>query len=112
MVDEGSGWSEAFPCLYRSTRIVTRSLRIVFGRFGVAFTLISDNRKELVWQDFKEWLNSQGCGKVDTPLYSPRSNGIAERAVETLKKGLEFYNPHMGSSLASYLDEVLFSHRN
>ncbi len=112
IVDAGSGWIEAFPCTDRSTRTVIRCLRNVFARFGVPFTLVSNNGKEFVSHDFKEWLKCQGCRKVDTPLYSPRSNGIAERAVHTLKKGLNFYNSNMGCSLASYLDEVLFSHRN
>ena len=49
---------------------------------------------------------------MDTPLYSPRSNGLAERAVQTLKKSLNFYNKQLGCSLPTYIDKVLFSHRN
>ena len=42
-------------------------------------------RKSLLSKDLKEWLTTQGCYKSDTPLYSPRSNGLAERAVQNFK---------------------------
>ena len=59
----------------------------------------------------KNWMAAQGCKKIDTPLYSPRSNGLAERAVQTLKRSLKFYNKEIVCSLTTYIDEVLFSHR-
>ena len=73
---------------------------------------MSDNGKEFVSKDLKEWLAAKGCKKIDTPLYSPRSNGLAERAVQTLKRSLKFYNKDIGCSLTTYIDKVLFSHRN
>ena len=55
---------------------------------------------------------AQGCKKIDTPLYSPRNNGLAESAVQTMKRSLKFYNKDIGCSLTTYIDKVLFSHRN
>ena len=112
IADAGSGWLEAFPCTDRSTRNVVRCLRTCFSRFGIPFTVVSDNGKEFISKDLKDWLTAQGCYKTDTPLYSPRSNGLAERAVQTMKRSLKFYNKNIGCTLSTYIDKVLFSHRN
>ena len=80
--------------------------------FGIPYTVVSDNGKEFVSKDLKDWLAAQGCKKIDTPLYSPRSNGLAERAVQTLKRSLKFYNKDIGCSLTTYIDKILFSNRN
>ena len=112
IADAGSGWLKAFPCTDRSTRNVVRCLRTIFSRFGIPYTVVSDNGKEFVSKDLKDWLAAQGCEKIDTPLYSPRSNGLAKRAVQTLKRSLKFYNKDIGCSLITYLDKILFSHRN
>ena len=50
----------------------------MFSRFGISYTVVSDNGKKFVSKDLKEWLTAQGCYKSDTPLYAPRSNGLAE----------------------------------
>ena len=77
----GSGWLEAFPRTDRSTRNVVRCLRTIFSPFGIPYTVVFDNGKEFVSKDLKDWLEARGCKTIDTPLYSPRSNGLAERAV-------------------------------
>ena len=66
--------------------------------------------KKFVSRDLKDWLAAQGCKKIDTPLYSPRSNGLAKRAVQTLKRSLKFYKKDIGCSLITSIDKVLFSH--
>ena len=73
---------------------------------------MSDNGKEFVSKELKDWLAAQECKNIDTPLYSPRSNELTERAVQTLKRSLKFYNKDIGSSLTTYIDKILFSHRN
>ena len=88
IVDAASGWIEAFPMRDRSSKLVIECLRTVFTRFGVADTLVSDNAKEFVSQDVNTWLQLQGTKKVESPLYFPRANGLAERAVKTVKNGL------------------------
>ena len=112
IVDAGSGWIEAFPCENRSTKLVVKCLRDVFSRFGIPETLVSDNGKEFIAAELKEWLKLQGCHKMESPLYSPRSNGLAERAVQTLKRALKFFDKSLGCSFNAYLQKVLLTHRN
>ena len=96
IADAGSGWLEAFPCTDRSKRNVVRCLRTTFSRFGITYMVVSDNRKEFVSKDLKDWLAAQGCKMIDTPLYSPRSDGIATRAVQALKRRQKIYNKDIG----------------
>ena len=112
IVDAGTGWIEAFLCPDRSTKSVIKSLRTVFTRFGIPYYVVSDNAKEFVASDLSIWLNAQGCSKIETPTYNPQSNGLAERAVKTVKKALKFFNPLMRCSLETYLQKILFSHHN
>ena len=73
--------------------------------------VVSDNGKEFVSKDLKDWLAAQGSKKIDTPLSPPRSNGLAERAVQTMKRSLKVYNKDIGCSLITYIYKVFFNHR-
>ena len=51
-----------------------------------------------------------GIRLVNTPLYNPASNGQAERAVQTIKKGLKCYEEKFGDKYI-YLQKILLNHR-
>ena len=63
IADAGSGWLEAFPCTDRSTRNVVRCLQTIFSRFGIPYTVVSDNGKEFVSKDVKDWLAAEWTGR-------------------------------------------------
>jgi len=112
LVDSYSGWIEAFITPNRSFDSITHSLRTVFTRFGAPAILVSDNAKEFVSKEFNDWLLNQGIRKIESPPYSPRSNGVAERAVRTVKLGLKswsFEKTHQKA--ASFLQKLLFHYR-
>jgi hypothetical protein len=111
IVDAGSGWVEAFPCNERTAGEVIKCLRNCFCRFGAPMTVVSDNAKEFQADVLREWLTTQGCTQTFTPIYHPRSNGIAERAVQTVKNALKAWNAAMGT-FESFLNRILFNHRN
>ena len=89
--DAGSSWLEVFPCMYKATRNVVKCRCTIFSPFGIPYTVVADNGKELVHKDLKEWLTAQGSYKSDTPLYSPKNNGLSERAIQTLILSLSFF---------------------
>jgi hypothetical protein len=90
---------------------VVRCLRECFCRFGVPHTVVSDNAKEFIAEELESWLRNQGCHVMHTPIYSPRSNGLAERAVQTVKTAMKAWNSSMGP-FDQFLMRVLFNHRN
>lgn len=112
IVDSFSGWIEAFPARNRESKTVIESLRTVFTRFGVPEVLVSDNGKEFKSNELNHWLQLNGIRKMESPVYSPWSNGTAERAVQTVKNGLKAYKLNtVHSDFKSYLQRILFHHR-
>ena len=73
---------------------------------------LSDDGKELVFKDLKDWLSTQACYKSDAPIYSLKINGLANRACQILKRYLKVFNRNIGCSMGTYFDKVLFSHGN
>ena len=111
MVDTYSGWLEAVICPDRSTSTVINRLREIFSRFGVPLLLVSDNAPEFAGGELRAWLRGIGCRLMHSPEYRPSANGSAERMVRVLKDALKCYNPAK-CSVASFIQRVLFVHRN
>ena len=112
IVDAGSGWIEAFICGDRPTEKVIHCLSAIFGRFEVPHTLVSDSAKEFINDKVVTWLQAQGCTKLGSPIYNPRSNGLAEGAVQTVKKAMRAWNLSLCASFHAFLQRVMFTHHN
>ena len=110
MVDAGSGWVEAFETRSRTSEIVIKLLRTVFSRFGMPRCLVSDNAPEFVSREVADWIKSQGIHKVESPPYSPTSNGLAERGVKIVKDALKTYNATK-HEFTPWLQKILLHHR-
>lgn len=64
---------------------VVAALKNMFSRFGIPQKIVSDNGTQFSSQEFKTFSESWGFTHVtSSPLY-PRSNGLAERNVRTIK---------------------------
>lgn len=113
VVDAYSGWIEAFPTKDRSADSVINSLRTVFTRFGVPELVVSDNAAEFTSAPLLAWLERNGARKMESPPYSPQSNGAAERAVQTIKKALQAWTQRLThGSFVAFLQKALLHHRN
>ena len=66
-------------------------------------TLVSDNGSEFVSGDLKRWCESLEIRKIDSSVYHPRANGLAERAVQTVKWALQAWSPNIIVSFAAFL---------
>ena len=49
---------------------------------------------------------------MESPVYHPRANGLAERAVQTVKRALEAWSPKLNVSFGAFLQRALMTHRN
>jgi hypothetical protein len=110
MVDAGSGWVEAFESRLRTSEMVIKFLRTVFTRFGMPRCLVSDNATEFVAHEITNWIKNQGVCKVESPPYNPRSNGLAERGVKTIKDAMKTYNASK-HEFTPWLQKILLHHR-
>ena len=84
----------------------------MFSRIGIPKTLVSDNGPEFVSGDLKQWCESLGIKKMESPIYHPRANGLAERAVQTVKRALQAWSPKLNLSFGAFLLRALMTYRN
>ena len=61
--------------------------------------IVSDNGPQFVATSFQKFCESRGIKHIKTAPYSPRSNGEAERLVQTFKKAIEKRDPHTNEEI-------------
>ena len=108
VIDAHSKWVEATCTPSTSSSAVIEVLRSIFARFGLPETIVTDNGTGFVSQEFKEFLRINGINHTTSAPYHPASNGLAERAVQIVKKGLK---KEVSGSMSTRLAKVLFSYR-
>lgn len=85
IVDSFSKWPEVFKYKHPTSRNAISALDEVCSSFGIPWTLVSDNRTAFTGKEFCASLDIE---HVTTPLYHTRSNGQAEKFVDTFKQAL------------------------
>ena len=83
-------------------------LRVMFARWGIPETIVSDNGLQFVAQEFKQFCKLNGVKQVLVAPYHPSSNGLAERAVKTIKEGIRKMSE---GSLRDKVSRFLFHYR-
>ena len=93
-------------------------LKQVFSIFGLPVEIVSDNGPPFNSVEFITFCQVNGIKPVKTPPYHPQSNGIAEKAVQTVKKGLQkslFLDKNTEinkKTILNRLENFLFVYRN
>ena len=107
-IDAHSKWIEAVCTASTSSSNVIEELRTLFAKFGIPESIVSDNGTCFVSEEFKAFLQSNGIKYTTSAPYHPSSNGLAERAVQIVKRGLKKVT---SGSMNTWLAKVLFSYR-
>ena len=107
-MDAHSKWIEATCTSSTSSSAVIDSLRPLIARFGLPETVVTDNGPGFVSQEFEQFLKNNGIYHTTSAPYHPASNGLAERAVQTVKKGLK---KEKSGNMTSRLSKVLLAYR-
>ena len=108
LIDAHSKWIEVFCVQSALSTHTIEKLRTVFSQFGIPESIVTDNGSCFVSDEFQSFLHANGIRLITSAPYHPSSNGLAERAVQILKKGLK--KVHDGS-INTRLAKILFSHR-
>ncbi|XP_064081553.1 uncharacterized protein K02A2.6-like [Macrobrachium nipponense] len=78
MIDAYSKWTEVPPMKSVTTMNTIEIMRRVFAQHGVCVELVSDNGRQFVAEEFKEFMTQNGVKHILIPAYHPSSNGQAE----------------------------------
>ena len=76
-------------CKRPTTNCMIGFLHELFARFGVVDCLVTDNGTQFTSNEFKQFCDTYQVKLITTPQSHPRSNGLAERFVDTLKRVLK-----------------------
>ena len=81
-----------YPCIHATNSLSTTAtiqlLEESFAHFGYPKTLVSDNGKSFLSEQFQKYCSERGILHLTGPPYHPESNGAAERLIQTFKKGM------------------------
>ncbi|XP_056009457.1 uncharacterized protein K02A2.6-like [Ostrea edulis] len=86
-------------------------LRTIFARNGLPEHLISDNGPQFVADEFRHFMKSNGIRHTTSAPYHPKTNGLAERFVQTFKNAMKASKGDDGS-LQKKLCNFLIAYRN
>ena len=92
VVDSFSKWPEIFKCKRPTATVTKYFLTELFARFGVPEKIVSDNGTQFTGSEFKTFCKTLGIDHITTSPYHPRSNGQAERFIDTFKRTLKKTN--------------------
>ena len=108
IVDSHSKWIEAHVVSSATSQATIEKLRLVFSIPGIPEVIVSDNGTAFTSEEFTEFVRSNGIKHLTSAPYHPASNGLAERAVQTLKNALK--KEPGGISLETQISRFLFSY--
>ena len=108
LIDAHSKWIEAVVTSSTSSSVVIEELRTAFAKFGLPETIVTDNGSGFVSKEFELFLKKNGIKHTTSAPYHPASNGLAERAVQIVKKGLK---KETTGTVHTRLAKVLFAYR-
>ena len=108
VIDAYSKWPEIY-CMESTTAETT--IKHLGQIFALPRQIISDNGPQFVSTTFQKFCEAQGNQHTKTAPYSPRSNGKAERLVQTFKNAIDKIDPQTNSETQEALVDFLAKRR-
>ena len=88
LIDSYSRRPEVVPMRTTTASQTRKELRLIFARFSLPEQILTDNGSQFVSEEFQEFTRSNGIQHIKIAPYHPRSNGMAERFVQTFKTAM------------------------
>ena len=107
-MDDHSKWLEAQVVDTLTSTGTIRKLRHMFATHGIPETVVTDNGSAFTSNEFQHFMDMNGIKHFTTAPYHPASNGLAKRAVQTLKTGLK---KMIAGNIEDKLARFLFQYR-
>lgn len=88
ITDSYSKWPDVYQMASMEAGATVNKFRNYFARFGLPELIVTDNGKQFVAKEFKDFCTRNGIRCMTTAVYKPQSNGAAENAVKSFKTGI------------------------
>ena len=108
VADAHSKWLEVKVVNSATSQSTIQQLRSMFATHGLPEMLVTDNGSVFTSAEFQEFMQRNGVRHIKTAPYHPASNGLAERAVQTVKEALKKSN---SGTVEAKVDRFLFHYR-
>eukprot|EP00731_Ephydatia_muelleri_P017061 Em0010g159a len=108
VIDAHSKWIEVEVGKDATAEATIQRLRTIFSRFGIPETVMTDNGPCFSSREFHDFLKNNCVTHIRSAPYHPSSNGMAERAVQTVKQGVKKMTT---GTLRDKLARFLFQYR-
>ena len=112
LIDAYSKWPEVHVMTEITSKATIKQLRQIFAVQGLPEHIITDNGPQFVSKEFEVFCQLRGIQHTTTAPYHPRSNGEAERLVETFKLGINKANPKTATQLEDAVVDFLAKYRS
>ena len=108
IADAHSKWLDAHIMSSITSTKTIEILRTVFATHGLPRKIVTDNGPSFTSQEFRTFMEGNGIKHVTSAPYHPSTNGLAERAVQTVKLGIKRTK---GQTIQERLSRFLFNYR-
>ncbi|XP_062585296.1 uncharacterized protein K02A2.6-like [Saccostrea cucullata] len=89
VIDAHSKWPEVFHMTSTTASATVKTLRTLFSRQGIPNEVVSDNGPQFISAEFKQFMTQNGIRHITSAPYHPRTNGQAERFVQSFKRAIK-----------------------
>lgn len=107
--DAGSKWGDVKILPDTTSHTIIEKLREIFSYFGIPEVIVSDNGAQFTSREFETFMKLNGIRHVRSAPFHPRTNGAAERFVQTFKMNMK---ANQSIPLKKRLCNFLLSYRN
>jgi hypothetical protein len=111
LADQTSKWLEVSILPKTDSQSIISELRRIFSVFGLPLTLLADNASYFQSAEMQHFCTANGIRLAASAPYHPRTNGAAERAVQTVKAALRKMRNDQ-DTLQDLLSRFLCNYRN
>ncbi len=108
IVDAHSKWIDVHKMTTTTASATIECLRQTFASQGLPESLVSDNAAVFVGEEFQDFMSNNGIHHITSAPYHPATNGLAERAVQTVKSSLKKITE---GSLQTRISRFLYQYR-
>ena len=107
-VDAHSKWIDVHPTSSSTSEVTIEKLRIIFANLGLPHQIVTDNGSCFTSTEFRNFTTANSIKHIFMAPYLASSNGLAERAVQSLKQSMR---KQMGGTVQMKVSRFLFQYR-